>query len=90
MVIKAEIKIENYDIPVSLIQAAIENIPNEPFNYDSWDDWTKSIITKTDLKGRSLFMPLRLVLTGKDKGPELKNLLPLLDKQTILRKFGKI
>ena len=90
MVINAEIQIENYDIPVSLIQAAIENIPNEPFNYDSWDDWIKSIIAKTDLKGRNLFMPLRLVLTGKDKGPELKNLLPLLDKQTILRKFGKI
>ena len=29
------------------------------------------------------------ILTGKDKGPELKNFLPLLDKQTLLRKFGK-
>ena len=84
------IQIENYDIPDTLIQAAIENIPDEPFTYETWDSWTKSIITKTGLKGRSLFMPLRLILTGKDKGPELKNFLPLLDKQTLLRKFGKI
>ena len=35
-------------------------------------------------------MPLRLILTGKDKGPELKNFLPLLLRQAdLLRKFGK-
>ena len=34
-------------------------------------------------------MPLRIILTGKDKGPELKNFLPLLDKEILLRKFGK-
>ncbi len=84
------IEIENYDIPDTLIKAAIESIPDEPFSYDTWDSWTKSIIVKTGLKGRNLFMPLRLILTGKDKGPELKNFLPLLDKQTLLRKFGKI
>ena len=71
------------------IQTAVENIPEEPFNYESWDIWTKSISEKTGLKGKNLFMPLRLILTGKDKGPELKNFLPLLDKQTLLRKFGK-
>jgi len=89
-IIDTVIQIEKYDIPDSLIKAAIENIPDEPFTYETWDNWTKSIIKKTGLKGRGLFMPLRLILTGKDKGPELKNLLPLLDKQTLLRKFGKI
>tara|TARA_Y100000741_G_C18059422_1_gene479853 strand:+ start:29 stop:196 length:168 start_codon:yes stop_codon:yes gene_type:complete len=54
------------------------------------DNWTKSIIEQTGLKGKSLFMPLRLILTGKERGPELKNFLPLLNKQTLLRKFGKI
>ena len=33
-------------------------------------------------------MPLRKALTGKDKGPELKYLLPLLSKETILKKLG--
>ena len=84
------IQFENYDIPEILIQAAIENIPEEPFTYDTWDNWTKLISNKTGLKGRKLFMPLRIILTGKERGPELKNFLPLLDKQSILRKFRKI
>jgi len=84
------IEIEKYEIPDILIKVAVDKIPDEPFTYETWDNWTKSIIEITGLKGKNLFMPLRLVLTGKDKGPELKNFLPLLDKETLLRKFGKI
>ena len=84
------INIEKYEIPDALIVAAIECIPEDPFSYETWDSWTKSINAKTGLKGKGLYMPLRLILTGKEKGPELKNFLPLLDKETLLRKFGKI
>ena len=84
------INIEKYEIPNALIVAAIECIPEDPFSYETWDIWTKSINAKTGLKGKGLYMPLRLILTGKEKGPELKNFLPLLDKETLLRKFGKI
>ena len=87
--IKTTIDIKKHNIPDNLIKSAIESIPEEPFTYETWDIWTKSINEKTGLKGRDLFMPLRLILTGKDKGPELKNFLPLLDKQTLLRKFRK-
>ena len=34
-------------------------------------------------------MPLRLGLTGKEEGPELKYLIPLLKKEQILKKFGQ-
>ena len=88
-IITSTIDLEKHNIPVSLIETAIESIPEEPFTYETWDIWTKSINQKTGLKGKDLFMPLRLILTGRDKGPELKNFLPLLDKQTLLRKFGK-
>ena len=37
-----------------------------------------------------LFMPLRMALTGKAKGPELKFLLPLLTKNNIMKKLGVI
>ena len=84
------INIEKYEIPNDLIVAATECIPEDPFSYETWDIWTKSINAKTGLKGKGLYMPLRLILTGKEKGPELKNFLPLLDKETLLRKFGKI
>ena len=88
-IITSTIDLEKQNIPVSLIEIAIESIPEEPFTYETWDIWTKSINQKTGLKGKDLFMPLRLILTGRDKGPELKNFLPLLDRQTLLRKFGK-
>ena len=42
------------------------------------------------LKGKDLFMPLRKILTGMNNGPELKYLLPLLNKKVILKKFGKL
>jgi glutamyl-tRNA synthetase len=32
----------------------------------------------TGVKGKALFMPLRLALTGLDHGPELGALLPLI------------
>ena len=89
-IIENVIDMKEHDISDALIKAAIESIPEEPFSYETWESWTKSINAKTGLKGRNLFMPLRLILTGKDKGPELKDLLPLLDKETLLRKFGKI
>ncbi len=87
--INITIDIEKHKIPINLIQSAIEHIPDSPFTYETWDIWTKLISKNTGLKGRDLYMPLRLILTGKDKGPELKNFLPLFNKQTLLRKFGK-
>jgi glutamyl-tRNA synthetase len=88
--IDVNIDIEKYEIPDTLVPVAIQCIPDSPFSYETWDSWTKSINAKTGLKGKDLYMPLRLILTGKEKGPELKNFLPLLDKETLLRKFGKI
>lgn len=44
----------------------------------SWSSWAAAIKEKTGRKGRDLFMPLRLALTGRDHGPEMKLLLPLI------------
>ena len=65
-------------------------LPNDPYTIDSWDEWTSLIKDKTGKNGKDLFMPLRIALTGKDKGPELKYLLPLISKDNILKKFGII
>jgi glutamyl-tRNA synthetase len=34
----------------------------------------------TGVKGKALFRPLRLALTGREHGPELKLLLPLIGR----------
>ena len=89
-VINSENNVFEKSIEKSFLDIAIETLPKEPFNDKTWETWTNLIKNKTGLKGKNLFMPLRMALTGKNKGPELKFLLPLLNKKMILKKFGKI
>jgi glutamyl-tRNA synthetase len=42
----------------------------------------------TGMKGRALFMPLRLALTGLDHGPELASLLPLMARDKVLARLA--
>ena len=65
---------------------AAETLP-EIINQDTWANWTKLISEKSGKKGKELFMPLRLALTGMNNGPELKNLLPLLSREEILKRL---
>lgn len=55
-------------------------LPPEPWDQDTWGAWTKAVAAETGAKGRGLFHPLRLALTGLEHGPELKKLLPLIGR----------
>ena len=48
---------------------------------DPWHALTNSLKATTGRKGRDLFHPLRLALTGRDSGPDMKALLPLIGEQ---------
>ena len=89
-IIKSENNFMKDTMDAKLINAAIESLPEDPYNEDSWEIWTSKIKDLTGLKGKDLFMPLRKILTGMNNGPELKYLLPLLNKKVILKKFGKL
>lgn len=62
----------------AFIDAATEVLPAAPWDASTWKSWTEAVKTKTGVKGKALFMPLRLALTGLDHGPELAALLPLI------------
>jgi glutamyl-tRNA synthetase len=64
-----------------LLAAAREALPPEPWSQTTWSEWTNAIKSTTGAKGKALFQPLRLALTGSDHGPELKMLLPLIGRQ---------
>jgi glutamyl-tRNA synthetase len=68
------------------LKVAADNLPPR-INNQTWKEWTASLSTLTGKKGKELFMPLRLALTGKPSGPELKDLLPLLSRQEILSRL---
>jgi len=69
---------------------AIPHLPPEPWDDTTWGTWTKAVSAATGAKGRALFHPLRLALTGRGDGPELKKLLPLIGRaKTLARLEGK-
>jgi len=45
---------------------------------ESWGAFTSALKDKTGAKGKKLFMPLRLALTGEARGPEMAALFPLI------------
>jgi glutamyl-tRNA synthetase len=67
-----------------LLAKAAELLPQEPWDEQLWPVWTRAIAEATGTKGRALFHPLRLALTGRENGPELKKLLPLIGRAKAL------
>jgi len=62
------------------IREALAALPPRPFDQSTWPSWTADMKAKTGRKGKALFMPLRKALTGAAHGPDMKRLLPLLEK----------
>lgn len=48
---------------------------------DTWGQWVGAVKEQTGRKGKSLFLPLRMALTGRARGPEMDTLLPMLGVQ---------
>ena len=63
-------------------------LPMEPWDTTTWKEWTEAVKVATGRKGRALFMPLRLALTGLDHGPELAQLLPLIGRERVLERMA--
>jgi glutamyl-tRNA synthetase len=70
------------------IAQAARLLPPEPWSESTWKSWTEAVKSATDRKGKALFMPLRLALTGLDHGPELASLLPLIGRQKALDRLS--
>jgi glutamyl-tRNA synthetase len=66
---------------------AAELLPPEPFDVTTWKSWTDRVAAATGRKGRALFHPLRLALTAREQGPELRNLLPLIGRERALHRL---
>lgn len=54
---------------------------------DIWSRWIAALKPATGRKGKALFLPLRLALTGLDHGPEMAALLPLIGRDQALTRL---
>ncbi len=68
----------------AFLQQAAELLPAEPWDDATWKAWTGALKQQTGRKGKALFLPLRLALTGRAHGPEMSRLLPLLGRERTL------
>lgn len=76
--------IEDADIAA----AALAALPPEPWDETTWGALTGAVKEATGRKGKALFHPLRLALTGRDHGPELKTLLPLIGRERAAKRLA--
>ncbi len=69
-------------------ETAASLLPPGPWDDQAWATWTAAVSKATGAKGKALFRPLRLALTGRDHGPEMRNLLPLIGRDRALRRLA--
>lgn len=62
------------------VAVASSSLPLGEWNEASWDQLVNAVKEKTGRKGKELFMPLRLALTGREHGPEMKVVFALLGR----------
>ena len=63
---------------VEFVRQALMLLPAKPWTHDTWQVWTEAVKLATGRKGKGLYRPLRRALTGLDAGPEMADVMPLL------------
>ncbi|MCR9068295.1 MAG: glutamate--tRNA ligase [Rhodobacteraceae bacterium] len=60
------------------IAEAFALLPDPPYSDTTWAEWTTAVKDATGRKGKTLFMPLRKAVTGRERGPEMADVMRLL------------
>ncbi|MEL6213328.1 MAG: glutamate--tRNA ligase, partial [Pseudomonadota bacterium] len=76
------------DDDVEFIKSAGAHLPDGALDGESWSAWTNALKAATDRKGKTLFKPLRLALTGRERGPEMAAILPVIGRERVLERLA--
>ncbi|MEQ3624989.1 MAG: glutamate--tRNA ligase [Celeribacter sp.] len=63
------------------IAQALSMLGEPPYDDAAWSDWTGRVKEATGRKGKGLFMPLRRAVTGMERGPDMGDVMPLMQKK---------
>ena len=72
----------------AFITQAAKTLPEGEFNKSTWSIWTKNLSQISGRKGKDLYMPLRLCLTGYNKGPEMADLILIIGRDKVLKRLS--
>jgi glutamyl/glutaminyl-tRNA synthetase len=85
--------LEVYKIPESrkVLQSMLELMQNSPevLASQDYDHLMEAVKKQTKIKGKKLFMPIRVALTGGTEGPELVSLITSLGKTKVLERINR-
>ncbi len=70
------------------LAAAAKLLPEGDITSETWSEWTSALKVETGRKGKSLFMPLRKALTGRERGPDVGGFLVLMGREKALARLG--
>jgi glutamyl-tRNA synthetase len=62
------------------LERAADTLAALPWSADVWHELTAELKQTTGRKGKALFLPLRQAITGRDHGPDMAALLPLIGR----------
>lgn len=81
-------RFKNKEEDREFLREAASLLPQNTADENCWNIWLAAIKEKTTRKGKDLFMPIRLALSGKEHGPELKFLVNLISREEILARLS--
>lgn len=68
----------------------IETHPSDTFTEADFIAIENTVKTQANAKGKNLFMPIRVAVIGKPHGTEVKLLVPLMSKQSLLTRVNQV
>lgn len=72
----------------AVLDAAAAAAPDIDWGADPWHTLTGAVKEATGAKGRALFLPLRRALTGRNHGPDMAELLPLIARDQAVARLS--
>lgn len=97
-IIKSNFRHQNQENDIIFLQEISKLLPANTNNINSWEEWLNNIKnwqqqshikddSNLNRKGKSLFLPIRLALTGLDHGPEMKIIISLIKREEIIARI---
>jgi glutamyl-tRNA synthetase len=80
----ADVETQNY------LALAADSLAALPWDNDVWQALTGALKQATGRKGKALFLPLRQALTGRDHGPDMAALLPLIGRAAAIERLRTV
>ncbi|MBP8231465.1 MAG: glutamate--tRNA ligase, partial [Rhizorhabdus sp.] len=71
----------------AFVRQAAELAETATWDAGTWKALTGQLNAATGRKGKALFLPLRLALTGREHGPDMNALLPLIGRDRAIARL---